>query len=576
MIKVDYTRNDLITEQGMTLLKEFYCHEGEDPQDAYARAAIAFSAGDYELAQRIYDYVSKQWFMFSSPILSNAPAEGESIKGLPISCFLTYVDDTLESLIAHDAEVAWMSVSGGGVGGHWGAVRGISNKAPGPIPFMKVIDAEMTAYKQGETRKGSYAAYMADNAPDVFEFINFKMPTGGDINRKCFNLFSAVNLTDKLMKAGLDNETHEFVDPHTNEVVATCPARTLVERICEARYRTGVPYTNFIDAARRAMPQTQKDLGLEIHGSNLCNEIHLATDNERSAVCCLSSVNLEKYDEWKDTRMVRDLIRFLDNVLQFFIDNAPPELSKAVYSATQERALGLGAMGFAGYLQSKGIPWDSVMATVHNKMMFKEIKEQALLESLFMGDQRGEAPDMKGTGRRNSHLLAIAPNANSSIICNATAGIDPMRSNAFSHRTRAGTHLIKNKYLMNTLDFYNRNGEETWDSIIANKGSVQHLDWMDQEDKDLYKTAKEQNQHQVVQHACDRQSYICQGQSVNTFWAEGCARAYVLAVHYRAWRGGLKGLYYMRTEAMEIDDKMGVQVVRDALTDSTECLGCEG
>ena len=576
-MKIDYTRNDLLTEQGMTLLKEFYCRDGEDPQEAYARAATAFCKGEPELAQRIYEYCSKQWFMFSSPILSNAPAEGEDTKGLPISCFLTYVDDTLESLIEHDSEVAWMSVKGGGVGGHWGAVRGISDKAPGPIPFMKVIDAEMTAYKQGETRKGSYAAYMDDNAADVFEFINFKMPTGGDINRKCFNLFSAVNMTDKLMQAGIDNATHEFIDPDTNEVVATCPARTLIERICEARYRTGVPYTNFIDTARRAMPQTQKDLGLEIHGSNLCNEIHLATDNDRSAVCCLSSVNLEKYDEWKDTKMVRDLIRFLDNVLQYFIDNAPTELSKAVYSATQERALGLGAMGFAGYLQGKGIPWDSVMAAVHNKIMFKEIKEQAVTESELLGLERGEAPDMKGTGRRNSHLLAIAPNANSSIICNATAGIDPMRSNAFSHRTRAGTHLIKNKYLESRLaSAYQRNNKETWDSIIANKGSVQQFDWMTQLDKDLYRTAKEQNQHMVVQHACDRQPYICQGQSVNTFWSEGCARSYVLSVHYRAWKGGLKGLYYMRTEAMEIEDKMGVQVVRDALTDNVECFGCEG
>jgi len=577
MIRTDDSRNALLTEQGRAMLDKFYCKNGESPQKTFARMCEAFNGGDEELGKRMYGYISKQWMMSSSPPLSNAPAKGEKPKGMPISCFLTYVDDTLESLIEHMEEVAWLSVMGGGVGGHWEEVRSVSDKAPGPIPFLRVTDAQMVAYKQGSTRKGSYAAYLNDHHPDIIEFINFKMPSGGDIDRKCFNLFNAVNVSDALMEAGLVNGNWDLIDPDTKEVVMTIKARILIETICEVRYRTGGPYINFIDAANRGLPQTQKDLGLKIYGSNLCNEIHLATDINRTAVCCLSSVNLEYYDEWKDTKMVRDIIRFLDNVLQFFIDHAPDALRKAVYSAERERSLGLGAMGFHYYLQKNNIPWESISAQLVNKAMFADIKQQAMISTGALMLERGEAPDMKGTGRRNAHLLAIAPNANSSILCNTSPSIEPLKSNAFVHRTRVGSHLIKNKFLEEVLDEeYGENCDDTWDSIINNKGSVQHLKWMSEEHKDIFKTAFELDQHWVVQHAIDRQPWICQGQSVNVFHPEGVNRSVVLSTVYRAWKGGLKGLYYLRTEAFENEDKVGLQVERQPLSDFDECLGCEG
>ena len=576
-MKIDYSRNDLLTEQGRKLLEDYYCREGEDPQQAYARAARAFCGGDYELAQRIYDYASKQWFMYSSPVLSNAPAPSDGkINGLPISCFLTYVGDTLESLIEHNEEVAWLSVKGGGVGGHWSDVRGISPKAPGPIPFMTVVDRQMTAYKQGKTRKGSYAAYMDVSHPDILEFVNFKLPSGGDTNRKCYNLFNAVNLSDAFMEAVEANEPWDLIGPEDGKVRETVNARELYQHILNVRYKTGSPYLNFIDAANRALPEALKKRGLKIHGSNLCNEIHLPTDDQRTAVCCLSSVNLEKYDEWKDTNMVADLIRFLDNVLQFFIDHAPDELKKAKYSASRERSLGLGAMGFHGYLQSKGVPFESVSAMLINKEMFKRIKEQAVESTIQLAKERGEAPDMEGTGRRNAHLLAVAPNANSSIICNCSPSIEPYKSNAFKHKTRAGTHLIKNKYLEKILAQRGYNDVYTWNSIINREGSVQHLNCLTEEEKLTYKTAFEIDQGWVGDHAADRQVHICQGQSVNLFFPAGSPASYVNSVHLRAWKRGLKGLYYLRSSATVKADKIGLQVERNALKDSEECLSCQG
>ncbi len=574
---IDYSRNELLTEQAKYLLTEYYCKPGEDPQDAFARAASAYSQGDSEFAQRIYDYASKQWFMFSSPVLSNAPAKGEDVVGMPISCFLTYVDDTLESLIEHNDEVAWLSVKGGGVGGHWGAVRGVSDKAPGPIPFMKVVDSQMTAYKQGKTRKGSYAAYLDIGHPDIVEFINFKMPTGGDINRKCLNLFNAVNVTDVFMDAVENDLDWQLVDPATGVVRDTLKARELWERLLEARYRTGSPYINFIDEANRHLPKTQRNKGLRIHGSNLCNEIHLPTSTTRTAVCCLSSVNVEKYLEWRSTNMVSDLIRFLDNVLDFFIHNAPSSLAKAQYSAVMERSIGLGAMGLHGFLMQEGYSYETLAAKMYGENIFKDIKAQALKATLELGKQKGEAPDMKGTGRRNAHLLAIAPNANSSIICNCTASIEPLKSNAFTHRTRAGSHLIKNKYLQNRLYDYENyfNETDTWDSIIKHQGSVQHLEWLSDEDKEVFKTAFEIDQHWVVEHAGARQKHICQGQSVNLFFPAKAPASYVNSVHLRAWKHKLKGLYYLRTSSgVQVD--VGQRVDREALKDAEECLSCEG
>ena len=576
-IVIDQSKDKQFSDQAYKLLKDYYMRPDESsPQESFARAALAYCQGDYEFAQRIYNYASNRWFMFASPVLSNAPLEGESPKGLPISCFLTYVGDNLNSLIAHNEEVAWLSVKGGGVGGHWSDVRGISDKAPGPIPFMKVVDSGITAWKQGLTRKGSYAAYIDVSHPDIIEFINFKLPTGGDINRKCFNLFNAVNITDEFMEAVESGTEWQLRDPNDKTVRDSIQARTLWERILEARFRTGAPYLHFIDESNRRLPESQRKLGLAVRGSNLCSEITLPTSEKRTAVCCLSSVNLEKYDDWKDTQMVADLVRFLDNVLEFFIQNAPKELSKAVYSAKRERSIGLGAMGWHGYLQTNNIPWESLSAKFANERIFADIKGQAVKESVRLGKEKSEAPDMRGTGRRNANLLAIAPNANSSIVCGCSASIEPIKSNAYTHRTRAGAHLVKNSGLEILLDEINQNTDETWKTIISNKGSVQHLEFLSEEQKDVFKTAYEIDQGAVVEHAAGRQQYICQAQSVNLFFPSGSHASYVNSVHLRAWKQKLKSLYYLRSDAGVEADKVGVSVERFALADAEECLSCQG
>lgn len=576
-ITIDKGRDSRLSDQAMQLLQDYYLlPEEESPQEAFGRAAVAFCDGDKGLAQRVYDYASKGWFMYSSPVLSNAPKVGEKPKALPISCFLTYIGDSLESLISHNAEVAWLSVKGGGVGGHWSDVRGVSDKAPGPIPFLKVVDSQMTAYKQGKTRKGSYAAYMDISHPDIVEFINFKLPTGGDINRKCFNLFNAVNVTDDFMNAVMEDEDWQLIDPANGTIREVTPARQLWQRVLEARFRTGSPYVNFIDTANKAMPAEQKLKGLKIHGSNLCNEIHLATDENRTAVCCLSSVNLEKFDEWVNTTMIRDLIRFLDNVLQVFIDNAPDDIAKARFSAQQERSLGLGAMGFHGYLQNKNISFEGIAAKGINRKMFKYIKEEADAETKTLALEKGPAPDMVNTGVRNAHLIAIAPNANSSIICGCSPSIEPIKSNAYVHRTRAGSHLVKSESLARVLEAHGKNTDDVWSSIIMNNGSVQDLEFLSDDEKSVFKTAFELDQSWVVEHAADRQVYICQGQSVNLFFPAGSTKSYVNSVHLRAWKAGLKGLYYLRTNAAVQADKVGLKVERDALKDSDECVSCQG
>ena len=580
-ITVDYERNSFLSEQAYTLLKDYYCRDGEDPQDAYARAAMAFCKSDYELAQRIYDYASKGWFMFSSPILSNAPALGEKVRGLPISCFLSYVPDTLEGLIGHSTELRWLSVKGGGVGGHWSDIRSVSDVAPSPIPFLKTVDSDMTAYRQGKTRKGSYAAYMDITHPDIIEFINIRVPTGGDPNRKAFNIHNAVNITDAFMDAVTSGGQWDLIDPNDKTVRDTLPARELWERLIETRFRTGEPYLNFIDEANRHLPPEMREKGLTINGSNLCNEIHLPTNEDRTAVCCLSSVNLEYYEDWKETTMVSDLITMLDNVISFFCFHAPKELRKAVYSATQERSLGLGAMGFHSALQRVGIPWETPMATAYNTEMFTHIKAQARAASVYLAEERGSCPDVDGI--RNSHLLAIAPNANSSIIAGCSASIEPLKSNAFTHRTRVGAHLVKNPYLSKVLEDHSDSPEwieAQWKSIILHEGSVQHLEWMDEWFKQIFKTAFELDQRWVIDHAATRQPFICQGQSVNLFFPAGTDKAYVNEVHIRAFNKKLKGLYYLRTSAGAKADTVSFKPTRVALKDyaveEDECLSCQG
>jgi len=581
-IKIDLSKDQLLSEQGLKLLTDYYCRANEpSPQYAFARAAQAYSFGDKKLAQRIYDYVANGYFMFSSPILSNAVEPKEKVKALPISCFLTYVPDTLEGLIDHSAELRWLSVKGGGVGGHWSAVRSVSDIAPGPMPFLHTVDSDMTAYRQGKTRKGSYAAYMDISHPDIIEFLNMRIPTG-DVNRKCLNLHHAVNVTDDFMQAVESDGEWELKDPNDGSVRETTRARKLWELILETRFRTGEPYVNFIDTANRALPESQKKLGLKIHGSNLCNEIHLPTSEDRSAVCCLSSVNLEKYDEWKDTNLIADLITFLDNVLQFFIDNAGDEIERARFSAERERSLGLGAMGWHSYLQRHGVPFESEQAVQLNEEIFKHIQEEAIKQSLVLGAEKGEAPDMVGTGRRNAHLLAIAPNANSSIIGNTSPSIEPWKANAYTHRTRAGSHLVKNPYLEKVLDELGKNTQDIWTSIITNGGSVQHLDFLSEQQKAVFKTAIEIDQDWLVKQGGARQKYLCQGQSLNIFFPAGATRRYIHKVHFDAWKLGCKGLYYLRTETSNRAENVAQKIERDALknfeeaSSQEECLACQG
>ena len=582
-ISIETDKDKLLSKQAAKLLKDYYCVDGEDsPQMAFARAAKAYCYSDTKLAQRIYNYVSNKWFMFASPVLSNAPKPNEKIKALPISCFLSYVPDTLEGLIEHTSELRWLSVKGGGVGGHWSDVRSVSDIAPGPIPFLHTVDADMTAYRQGKTRKGSYAAYMDVSHPDIMEFLTVRIPTG-DVGRKCLNIHHAVNVTDEFMTAVEDDEDWNLIDPNESESRETYKARKIWETILETRFRTGEPYINFIDTANRYLPKTMKKKGLKIHGSNLCNEIHLPTNDERTAVCCLSSLNLELYDEWKDTDVVKDLITFLDNVLQFFIDNAPDEISRARYSATQERSLGLGAMGLHSLYQKNRIPFDSLQAKTLNEEIFKKIKEDAVEQTKILGKEKGEAPDMKGTGKRNAHLLAIAPNANSSMITGCSPSIEPHKANAYTHRTRAGSHLIKNRYLKEELQKINQDTPEVWTSIITNGGSVQHLDFINDSMKEVFRTAIEINQRVIIEQGGDRQKYLCQGQSLNIFFPAGASKNYLHDVHMKAWKDECKGLYYLRTETSHRAENVAEKVKLNKLKDYSEdvqseedCPACEG
>ena len=583
---IDYSRDELLTDFGKTTLKDRYLLPTEDsPQDGFLRAAKAFSDND-EMAERIYSYASKLWFMYSTPVLSNAGSK----RGMPISCFLNYVGDSREGLTGHYTENAWLASVGGGIGGYWGHIRSDGtmtsggSQSSGSIPFLHVVDSEILAFSQGKTRRGSYAAYMDISHPEIIEFIEMRKPSGGDIHRKCLNLHHGVNISNEFMQL-IDNcikeptydDSWNLVDPHTKKVVRTVSARELWQKILETRVATGEPYVSFIDTINDALPETQKKLGLEVHHSNLCTEITLPTSDNRTAVCCLSSVNLEKYDEWKnDTLFIPDLIRFLDNVLQYFIDNAPEELFRARFSANNERSLGLGAMGFHAYLQSKGIPFESVLAKSLNLKIFKTIKAQAVEESKRLAIKRGEAPDMEGTGMRNAHLLAIAPNASSSIICGTTSpSVEPYRANAYVQKTMSGSFLVKNKYLEKLLEKKGINNDETWTSILANRGSVLHLKELSDYEKDTFKTAIEINQQWVIEHAADRQQYVCQGQSINVFVPADVNVKELHDIHMLAWKRKLKTLYYCRSEAIKRAELVSKKVERTIIPEA-DCLSCEG
>ncbi len=583
---IDLSRDELLTSFGKTTLHDRYLlPEETSPQEAFMRAAKAFSDND-DMAERIYNYSSKLWFMFATPILTN----GGTDRGMPISCFLNYVPDSREGLTGHYSENAWLASVGGGIGGYWGAVRSDGtatshgSQSSGSIPFLHVVDSEMLAFSQGKTRRGSYAAYMDVSHPEILEFLDMRKPSGGDVHRKCLNLHHAVNLSNDFMelisnciKEPTFDDSWNLIDPHTNKIVRVVSARELWQKILENRVATGEPYIMFGDTVNEGLPQPQKDLGLKVHHSNLCSEITLPTDEHRTAVCCLSSVNLEKYDEWKkDSMFIPDLIHFLDNVLQHFIDNAPDTLYRAKFSAVNERSLGLGAMGFHSYLQANSIPFESALAKSKNLQMFKHIKQQAIAESKRLAIKKGEAPDMEGTGMRNAHLLAIAPNASSSIICGTTSpSIEPFRANAYVQKTMSGSFLVKNKHLEKLLESKGMNTEDTWKHILANRGSVLELKGLTDYEKDVFKTAIEINQQWVIEHAADRQAFICQSQSVNVFVPADVHIKELHDIHMLAWQRKLKTLYYCRSEAIKRAELVSQKVERTIIPEA-ECLSCEG
>ena len=588
-VKIDFSKDKLLDAFAHATLKDRYMVGDEtSPQEAFARAAMAF-ADDDDHAQRLYDYVSKLWFMFATPVLSN----GGTRRGLPISCFLNYVDDSREGITDHFTENAFLSSFGGGIGGHWSDVRAMGSKtskgseSTGVIPFMKVVDAEMLAFSQGVTRRGSYAAYLHISHPEIEEFLDGRKPTGGDVNRKFTNLHHGIVIPDSFMELihraskeeGFD-DSWKLIDPHSKEVKKVVSARALWVKILQNRIETGEPYVMYEDAVQNGLPDFQKRKGLQVHHSNLCSEITLATNDERTAVCCLSSVNLEYYDEWKDhPSFIPDLVRMLDNVLTYFIENAPSPLDKAKFSAFRERSIGLGAMGFHAYLQKNSIPFESAMAGGTNLEMFAFIKRHADTETRKLAAERGACPDDDSCTVRNAHLLAIAPNASSSIICeNTSPSIEPYRANAYTQKTKTGSNLVKNKFLDAIIkekvapELY----DEVWSSIVANKGSVQHLDILDDWEKDVFKTAVEINQAWIVEHASVRQEFICQSQSVNLFFPPDVNKGDLHNVHMLAWAKNLKTLYYLRSEAIGRADNVSSQAKREIIFEQSDCLSCEG
>ena len=586
-MKIDYSKDNLLADFSKKTLEDRYMIPSEtSPQEAFARAARTF-ADDDEHAQRLYDYASNLWFMFATPVLSNGGTE----RGMPISCFLNYVDDSREGITEHYTENAYLSSFGGGIGGSWSAVRSQGTKtskgseSTGAIPFMKVVDAEMLAFSQGVTRRGSYAAYLHMSHPEIEEFLDIRKPTGGDVNRKCINLHHGVVIPDKFMEiihraTREDNfdDSWELIDPHSHEVKKVVSARTLWVKLLQNRMETGEPYLMFEDAVNAELPDFQKRKGLYVNHSNLCSEITLATNEERTAVCCLSSVNLEYFDEWKKVpAFIPDLVRMLDNVLQYFIDNAPNSMEKAKYSAMRERSIGLGAMGFHAYLQRNNIPFESMWASSANYQMFSHIKNEALGETQRLAVERGACPDDDTCSVRNAHLLAIAPNAGSSIICgNTSPSIEPFRANAFTQKTKSGSFLQKNKYLEALLESKEANTETVWKDIITNKGSVQHLDIWTDEEKEVFKTAVEINQSWVVEHAAQRQEFICQSQSVNLFFPPDVNKLDLHNIHMLAWAKNLKTLYYLRSEAISRADNVSNKVKREIIFEQEGCLSCEG
>lgn len=560
-IQLDHSRDDLLTQFGKDTLTDRYLMPDETFQDRFANVASAY-ADDQDHAQRLYDYMSKHWFMPSTPILSN----GGTTRGLPISCFLNETDDSLDGIAEIWNENVFLAAKGGGIGSYWGNVRSIGEtvgkvgKSSGVIPFLKVMDSLTLAISQGSLRRGSGAVYLPISHPEIEEFIEIRRPTGGDPNRKSLNIHHGVVITDDFMQAVENGQDWDLKSPHDGKVMETVKARDLWIRLLTARVETGEPYLLFKDHANKDLAPHIKDKGLEVKTSNLCCEIMLPTGidhlgKNRTAVCCLSSLNLEYYEKWKDNELiVEDILRFLDNVLEDFIARAPASMANAVYSAIRERSVGLGVMGFHSFLQKNMIPFESVMAKVWNKKMFQIIKEKADAASIKLAEEKGACLDAQDLliKERFSHKMAIAPTASISIIAgNSSPGIEPLAANSFTQKTLSGSFNVKNRYLANLLSKYNKNDEDTWTSIVVNEGSVQHLDFLTDDEKDVFKTAFELDQRWIIEHAADRTPFICQGQSVNVFLPADVHKKVLHNIHYSAWKKGVKSLYYCRSKTLQ-------------------------
>jgi ribonucleoside-diphosphate reductase alpha chain len=596
-ITTDESRDANLTEFGKETLEDRYLLPGEKYQDLFARVADAY-CDDQDHAQRVYDYISRLWFMPATPVLSN----GGTARGLPISCYLNSVSDSLGGIVDTWNENVWLASKGGGIGTYWGNVRGIgepvglNGKTSGIIPFVRVMDSLTLAISQGSLRRGSAACYLDVSHPEIEEFLEIRKPSG-DFNRKALNLHHGVLLTDKFMEAVRDGDEFELLSPKTGEVRGKVDARSLFQKLVETRLATGEPYIVFNDTVNRMMPKHHRELGLKVSTSNLCSEITLPTGidhlgNDRTAVCCLSSLNLEKWDEWNgDKQFIEDVMRFLDNVLQDYIDRAPDEMARAKYSAERERSVGLGVMGFHSFLQQKGLGFESAMAKALNLKMFKHIQAKASEASMLLAQERGPCPDAADMGamERFSCKMAIAPTASISIICGGTSAcIEPIPANIYTHKTLSGSFVVKNPYLETILDKKSKNSNNVWNSILEKGGSVQHLDFLTDEEKASFKTSFEIDQRWLLDFAADRSPYIDQAQSLNLFIPADVDKWDLMMLHFQAWEKGIKSLYYLRSksiqragfaggvEADNTSDALKIELSAGAeQTDYEECLSCQ-
>lgn len=573
-VRIDRSRDALLTDFGKATLDDRYLLPGESYQDLFARVASAYG-DDAAHAQRIYDYISRLWFMPATPVLSN----GGTTRGLPISCFLNEASDSLDGIVGLWNENVWLAAKGGGIGSYWGNLRGIgekvgrNGKTSGVIPFIRVMDSLTLAISQGSLRRGSAACYLPVNHPEIEEFLEMRRPTGGDPNRKALNLHHGVLIPDAFMRAVEADEEWALVSPKDGALMKKVSARGLWIRILTARIETGEPYIIYSDHVNNARPEHQKLAGLEVKTSNLCSEITLPTGidqhgEQRTAVCCLSSLNLETWFEWKDeAQFIPDVMRFLDNVLQSFIDTAPDSMARARYSAMRERSVGLGVMGYHSFLQALNVPFESVVAKVWNMRMFKHIRAQADTASRLLAEERGPCPDAAEYGfmERFSNKIAIAPTASISIICGgASPGIEPIAANVYNHKTLSGSFIVRNPFLKKVLAKHGRDDEDTWTTVTVNKGSVQHLDFLTEQEKATFKTAFELDQRWVVEHAADRTPYICQSQSVNLFLPANVHKRDLHQIHMTAWKKGVKSLYYCRSLSIQRADAISEKVAPQA------------